>query len=454
MSGFGVSTLTTVPLGSVLKNVQPGFASGVQNSSGHGIPHIRPMNVSRDGLIDRTVLKYVASDAGRPDQRLRQGDIVFNNTNSPELVGKTALFLDSDAPAFSNHMTRLRVDTEVMDSEYVAQRLHQAWRQGYFAERCNNHVSQASIGRDVLSGFPIEVAPLDAQRDMARLYRQVDQRRRHSVQHLASGHRAAERFRQSLVSRACLGGLTGSWRALHQTNETNPPEGTSPDPVVQKARSALRHDDLPAIPSTWHWSTLPQLGKFGRGRSQHRPRNDPRLFGGPYPFVQTGDVARASGVVTEYSQTYNDVGLAQSELWPEGTVCITIAANIAASALLGLPACFPDSVVGLVADPEVAVPEYIEYFMRTARHDLAAFAPATAQANINLAILSQVAVPLPPLAEQQEIVNVVEELFAKIDHIETRISSAENELTSLTRALHESVFRVDREAAHLEAGVR
>src|SRR6202034_1779957 len=108
-----------------------------------------------------------------------------------------------------------------------------------------------------------------------------------------------------------------------------------------------------------------------------------------YPFVQTGDVARSGGRITHHSQTYNEYGLAQSRLWPENTVCITIAANIADSGLLMYPACFPDSVVGLITDPAIAEPEYVELFVRTARRDLAAFAPATAQSNINLAILSE-----------------------------------------------------------------
>jgi len=74
-----------------------------------------------------------------------QGDILFNNTNSPELVGKTSVFDEDEAPAFSNHMTRLRVDRTRLDARYAALRLHQAWRDGWFAEQCNNHVSEARI---------------------------------------------------------------------------------------------------------------------------------------------------------------------------------------------------------------------------------------------------------------------------------------------------------------------
>ncbi|MEI7609151.1 MAG: hypothetical protein WCJ64_17365 [Rhodospirillaceae bacterium] len=107
--------------------------------------------------------------------------------------------------------------------------------------------------------------------------------------------------------------------------------------------------------------TLDQLGEVSRGRSRHRPRDAAFLYGGPFPFVQTGDVKRAGLYLTEYEQTYSEAGLAQSKLWPAGTLCITIAANIADTAILGIDACFPDSVIGLKANPQRADARFIKY---------------------------------------------------------------------------------------------
>src|SRR5438067_4649726 len=98
-------------------------------------------------------------------------------------------------------------------------------------------------------------------------------------------------------------------------------------------------------PSGWRMVKLGDLGEVNRGTSRHRPRNAPHLYGGPYPFIQTGDVARSGGRIVKHEQTYSKAGLAQSRLWPAETVCITIAANIADSATLAYPACFPDSIV-------------------------------------------------------------------------------------------------------------
>ena len=194
---------------------------------------------------------------------------------------------------------------------------------------------------------------------------------------------------------------------------------------------------LPELPEAWRWVTLPQLGELNRGKSKHRPRNDPRLLGGPYPFVQTGDIRHSQGLVTCHSQTYTEYGLAQSRLWPSGTLCITIAANIAETGILSYPACFPDSVVGFVCDNDPVITKFIEFFIRTEREGLERFAPATAQKNINLKVLSDLVVSLPPLAEQHRIVAEVERRLSVIQQTESAVEA------NLTRAerLRQSILK-------------
>ena len=122
------------------------------------------------------------------------------------------------------------------------------------------------------------------------------------------------------------------------------------------------------IPQTkWAEVTLEEIGVVGRGRSRHRPRHAPELYGGPYPFIQTGDIKASGGRITSHSQTYNEVGLAQSRLWPANTMAITIAANIAETALLTYPACFPDSVVGFIPDESKCDVRFVEYTFRHLR---------------------------------------------------------------------------------------
>ncbi len=135
----------------------------------------------------------------------------------------------------------------------------------------------------------------------------------------------------------------------------------------------------------WKQKTLEEIATaFGRGKSRHRPRNAPHLYGGKFPFVQTGDIRNADHVITEYSQTYSDAGLTQSKLWPKGTICITIAANIAETAILGFDACFPDSVIGVVANPKEADVDFIEYLLQSFKARIQSMGKGSAQANINM----------------------------------------------------------------------
>jgi type I restriction enzyme S subunit len=137
----------------------------------------------------------------------------------------------------------------------------------------------------------------------------------------------------------------------------------------QDALPMVDESDTPfELPVGWAWARFPEVGVFARGKSKHRPRNDPALYlDGTIPFVQTGDVARSGGLITTHSSVYNETGLQQSMLWPVGTMCITIAANIADSGILTFDACFPDSVVGLVAASCFENGRFFEYFVRTAK---------------------------------------------------------------------------------------
>lgn len=187
-----------------------------------------------------------------------------------------------------------------------------------------------------------------------------------------------------------------------------------------------------ANPRCWPLVKLEKVGTLDRGVSRHRPRNDPKLLGGRYPLIQTGDVANCDGYIRSFSSTYSDVGLQQSRLWPAGTLCITIAANIAKTGVLTFDACFPDSVVGFTAlEPETV--EYVRVWLSFLQRALEESAPESAQKNINLATLRGLSVPLPPLKlrrvflstinqgrkvaeECQASSRTMEQLFASLQH--------------------------------------
>jgi type I restriction enzyme S subunit len=171
-------------------------------------------------------------------------------------------------------------------------------------------------------------------------------------------------------------------------------------------------------PEGWKLAKLDDLGEVNRGRSRHRPRHAPHLYGGPYPFIQTGDIKASGGRISSYKQTYSEAGLAQSRLWPAGTMCITIAANIAETGILQFPACFPDSVIGFIGDQNKCDTHFVEYMFRHLKSLIqhAAGDGGTVQDNINLGTLDQLHFPVPiDVDEQRTIARILSALDDKIE---------------------------------------
>lgn len=308
----------------------------------------------------------------------------------------------------------------------------------------------AAISGSVLRALEVPVAPLNEQRRIVDEIEKQFTRLDAAVDALRRVQGNLKRYRASVLKAACEGRLVPTEAALARAEGRS---YESADVLLQRilkerrkkweedqlakfeAKGKLPKDDawkkkyqepaapevsdLPQLPEGWCWASFPMLGTLDRGKSRHRPRNAPHLYGGPYPFIQTGEIRHADTFVDEFEKTYSEAGLAQSRLWPKGTLCITIAANIAETAILNFDACFPDSVVGFVGSSQLVSTRYVELFIRTIRDEIDRYAPATAQKNINLEILRDVAIALPPIAEQCRIVDEIDRrlsVVGKADH--------------------------------------
>ena len=158
----------------------------------------------------------------------------------------------------------------------------------------------------------------------------------------------------------------------------------------------------------WEEKSLDELGFVSRGRSRHRPRDAEHLYGGIYPFVQTSDVKHAGLYINKFSQTYSEAGLAQSKLWKSGTLCITIAANIADTAILEIDACFPDSIIGFIPEPNKADARFIKYlFDARLQKRFKQFTQGAAQDNLSQSKLLSLKLPVPPIQIQNKIADIL-----------------------------------------------
>jgi len=154
------------PLSKFIISAQAGIASGRRDDK--GTAQLRLNNLLTNGSIDFSGHVRIPSDLITEQMLLQVGDVLFNNTNSVELVGKTAYFAGHhEKIAFSNHITRLRVRTSELDPEYLAFWLQHQWRAKVFEGMCDRWIGQAAVQRNKLEALEIPISPIDEQRATA-----------------------------------------------------------------------------------------------------------------------------------------------------------------------------------------------------------------------------------------------------------------------------------------------
>jgi type I restriction enzyme S subunit len=371
----------------------------------------------------------------------------------------------SEVPATMNQDMKGLCPFENIDPAFVAYFLT-ANESSILQECSKDGTTVASIEVGRLKSVRLPVPSLNEQRRIVAKIEELFSDLDAAVAALERVQAKLKRYRAAVLKAAVEGKLTAEWRA--QRPATEPAEellarilagrrrrweeaqltrytqaGEEPPKNWREKYQEPAGPDtstLPKLPDGWCWATLPQVGTLDRGRSRHRPRNAPHLYGGPYPFIQTGDIRHADTFIRDYKQTYSEAGLEQSRLWPRGTLCITIAANIAETAILDFDACFPDSVVGFQADESTASTRYVELYLRTVQARLENLAPATAQKNINLETLMVVAVACPPLHEQFEIVAQVDQRLSVMDEVQTQVEANLKRAARLRQSILKRAF--------------
>lgn len=341
---------------------------GQEAYKAEGIALIRSLNVHD--------LEFRFDDLARIDEAQAQqlsnvvvqpNDVLLNITGAS--VARCCMVPNLVLPARVNqHVSIIRPVPEYLDSTFLAYMLvSPAAKSALLGAGEASGATRQALTKGFLQEFEISFPPLNEQR---RIVAVLDE---------------------------ALGGLADARENAAENLES-----------VERLTQSILGTLFSRQDASWKSMTLPDAALvFGRGKSRHRPRNDPKLYGGEYPFFQTGDVRGSRGRLREYSQTYNEAGLAQSKLWPAGTVCITIAANIAETAVLGIDGCFPDSIIGMIPDPGTTSPEYVELMLRTFSTQLKEAGKGSAQDNINLGTFETRTFPFPPPDVQARIVDAM-----------------------------------------------
>lgn len=315
--------------------------------------------------------------------------------------------------------------------------------------------SKLAINRKSFSNYQIYLVDIERQNQLLHKLDKMKSISDGLLQTIQQQQKYAEMLRQSILQQAVEGKLCEqdpkdepASVLLKKINAEKERLIAEEKIKKQKPLPPISDEEKPfALPKGWEWCRLPEIGELSRGKSKHRPRNDATLYkDGKYPLVQTGDVARAGTFITTYTALYNDVGLAQSRMWEKGTLCITIAANIADTGILSFDACFPDSVAGFQPFVSELDVEFFKWYIDISKKNLEKYAPATAQKNINIDILSSLIVPLPPKNELKKITRKTKNILALCDSLSHELFQSKQYAAQLMESVLQEAFSVQETA--------
>ena len=441
-------------IGEMTDAVNPGFPSGEHNKSGKGVRHLRPMNVSSNGTIDLIDTKYVL-DNGR--DRLRKNDVLFNNTNSPALVGKTAWVQHDTDWLYSNHMTRIRFPSQQMHAGFTAYYLHHLFLAGFFRMNCTNHVNQASIGTGFLTTkVPVPLPPLAEQARIVAAIEEQFTRLDAGVAALKSAQVKLKRYRAAVLKAACEGRLVpqdptdepapallarilterrAKWEADLRARGKDPANARYDNPAAPDT------DNLPTLPEGWGWATWEQLssrvtvGYVGPMVNEYREEG--------VPFLRSQNVRENRFDLEGLKYVSRDFHnkLAKSALHP-GDIVIVRSGSVGVTCVIpGFLSEANCSDLVIVQGPTGVVPEYGSYYMNSAaKHLVRAGQVGIALTHFNTQSVAILPIAAPPLAEQARIVAEVERRLSVARAAEDTLSASLRRAARLRQAILARAF--------------
>lgn len=356
----------------------------------------RVLKLARAGIVEKDVTtnegQMAASYAGY--NKVQIGDLLLNpmdlysgaNCNVSELNGVIS-------PAYSNLRAK-KADT-VVPKFYDYYFKSQYWLMAMFAHgKGVSFDNRWTLNNDALRGYEIPVIPYDMQQLIVERIQAEEKKVDALIANVQAQSEKLKSYKQSLITEVVTKGL---------------------DPTIPMKDSGI--DWIGYYPETWDVIKLKYITSISRGLFNHRPRNDPQYYDGEYPFIQTGDVARASKYITTYSQTLNELGKSVSKQFPKGTMTMTIAANVGDVAILGFDAYFPDSVVGFTVK-EGFDENYVYYLFLALKESFVRASIVSTQLNLNIERSKEIVVSVTyDITEQQAIAAYLEEKCSQVDQL-------------------------------------
>ncbi|MBI4653583.1 MAG: restriction endonuclease subunit S [Nitrospirae bacterium] len=385
----------------VLTDIHPGFACGTKDVI-NGIPHLRMNNISKDGFLDMSLVRRIPKDkADKSGRWLETGDIIFNNTNSTELVGKTCIFSGwKERCTYSNHLTRLQCHKKVLMSEWLYFCLRELWLSGYFAVNCIEFVGQSAFNTSKLKEVEIPVPPLPEQRRIVKRIEGLTRRVEETRKLRASVIDEAEKYIPAAIASVFENGQNEGWvtkkiKDICEKPQYGYTESASHEPVGPKF---LRITDIQNGKVAWEkvpYCKCDNLDKY-------------RLKTGDIVFARTGATTGKSFLITD----------------PPDAVFASYLIRLRVGTLI--------------------LPEFLYWYFQSSSYweSVSSGIEDGNRPNMNGTKLANLEVPFPEDKDRQRsIVKHLNGLQEKVDEFRQLQIETESELSAFTPALMAKAFR-------------
>ncbi|CAD6491846.1 MAG: Type I restriction modification DNA specificity domain protein [Candidatus Argoarchaeum ethanivorans] len=469
-------------IGDLSKVIMPGFACNKSFQMSDGHVHLRTHNIDTNGKLNFDLL--VKIDHKKVDMKkaqIHKGDIIFNNTNSQELVGKTCIVDQNYFYGFSNHLTLIKVIDEV-EPAYIVYYFNLLLHIGYFAELCNRWIGQAGINTKMLKSVLIPLPPLEEQKrivakadklmalcdELEARQQKKQEARLHlnsaSLDKLLTAHEPDEfahhwqricdnfdllcgapetvgELRKAILQLAVQGKL------VPQDPNDEPAAALLEKIKAEKARlvkggKIRKSKPLPPvkmdeilfeIPDSWKWIRLNQIGDWGAGATPNRKKSE--YYGGSIRWLKSGELR--DEYVSESDEKITESALKDCSLRVNkcGDVLIAMyGATIGKVAILEVEATTNQAVCACTCFAGF-YNRYLFLLLRAYRQHFLNQGAGGAQPNISRIKIINTVAPLPPLTEQRRIVAKVDQLMALCDELETKLKQSQTDGANLMEAM-------------------
>ena len=365
-----------------------GYAQGTHNEAGKGVPHLRPFNITVSAQIDLSLVKSVEAPNRNSPYWLNSGDILFNNTNSEELVGKVAYFdLDGEF-VLSNHMTIIRIKNQsILNGRWLAYLLFYLFGKGVFRALCRRHVNQASISLARLKGLAIPLPPLPEQRAIAQVLRTVQEAREKT----GAVIEATKELKKAMMKHLFTYG---------------------PVPLEEAAKVPMKETEIGMVPEEWKVKKLTDISTLYTGGTPKRECH--QYWNGNIPWIKSGELLDSRVSTSQEFITEEGFVNSSTKYVDKGTILIALYGATAGKVGLAESKITINQAICAIVPKSQLCSEFGFYYLMTIREKLLCERYGGAQPNLSQQIIKNISVPVPPILIQQQIAGLLTTIDQKL----------------------------------------